>query len=748
MIMDGDAQFARFFDILARRSRMVVAIGLCGTMAIGLLAWSLPTKYTAKAEVVIEDSRGVPVNAGGLIRDAGADQATILTEVTALKSDDLLKNVFLQLKSDPAFQAIHAKPKQPSSEAEHDAEIPGGPPTSGLFDTAILRRWINEIESLRLPLSWGSPDAVPAAPGGLTMEALRQRLNVYQELGSHVISVTYTSTNADEAALVVNKIVSYYVDEGDAQRHASLNRSVLGLETKISDLKTEMGVLETLAAAYQTARGLNDGAKANLVDQKLGDLNHQLLVAQTDLAARSAPRVSLLALRGNASDWGHFLLQLNAAGLVDLHSQIMALLQSRQTSIVVARTADREPGGAEQVENRPLRARLAMLLDQALQKLTDDQNVAEARVTAIKERLDAVQSVSDDRHLNELVTAAAGVRHRYERLLQRRDELIEQRDGLSPMVGLLSRASPPDRPSSHNPLLFVPPGAIASVVFGCMVALIRDRMERTLRSESDVRAILGIRCAGMVPRLPRGGASRHPLSVPMAAYSEAIRSIMVSLQLSWPRRQASRVILITSSVPEEGKSTLATSLASYATRAGARVLLLDLDIGGLAATGDHLDQPNGTLGELLERDRIPLDTIRTADGTEFDYLPVRRGLAGDPLPLFSPDLVSDFLGRLRSGYDYIIVDSAPVLVVAEARFMAALADRILFVVRWGKTGRNEARRALELLRQARGADTETRNLISAVITRVDLKKHARRRHNDEAEALAKYSGYYITQRTL
>ena len=745
--MDGDAQFARFFNILARRSRMIAVIGVSGTIAAGLLAWSLPTSYTAKAEVVIDDSGEIPVNAGGLIRDAGADQATILTEVTALRSDTLLQKVLLQLKSDPAFQAIHAKPRPAPPETERDAEVPGAPAPSGGPDTAIWRRWLDEIGSFRFTHTNGSSDAALAASGGLTMEDLRQRLKVYQELGSHVISVTYTSTNADEAAVIVNKLVSFYIDEGDAQRHASLDRAVVGLETKITDLKSEMDILEASAAAYQTARGLNDGAKTNLVDQKLGDLNRQLSEAQTDLAARSARRVSLVALREDASEWGPFLSRLGAGGLVDLHNQIMALLQSRQDSIVVARLSDREPGG-DQVETRSLRTILGKLLDQALQKLTDDQKVAEARVTAIEQRLNTVQTVSDDRHLRELVTAAAAARRRYERLLQRHDELIEQRDGLSPMARLLSRASPPHRPSSHNPVLFVPPGAIASVVFGCLVALMLERMERTMRNESDIRATLGIDCAGMVPRLPRGSASRHPLSTRNAAYKEAIRSIMVSLQLGWPRQQASRVVLVTSSVPEEGKSTLATSLASFATCAGARVLLLDLDVGGRVAAWDHSNRAYGTLVELLRRDSIPIDTIRTADGTELDYLPVRRGLAGDPLPLFSPNLVSAFLGRLRNGYDYIIIDSAPVLVVADARLLAAFADRILFVVRWGKTSRDEARGALELLRQASSAYTDTTNPISAVITRVDLKKHARRHYGGNGEALAKYGGYYISEQEL
>jgi Mrp family chromosome partitioning ATPase len=205
------------------------------------------------------------------------------------------------------------------------------------------------------------------------------------------------------------------------------------------------------------------------------------------------------------------------------------------------------------------------------------------------------------------------------------------------------------------------------------------------------------------------------------------------------------VILVTSSVPDEGKSTLATSLASYATRAGARVLLLDLDISGAVAALNHLDRPNGTMGELLDRDSIPIDTIRTQDGTELDYLPVRRGMAKDPMPLFSPDLVMAFLRRLRTSYDYIIIDSTPVLVAAEVRLLAAFADKILFVVRWGKTKRVEARRALELLLQACNTNTETADLVSAVITQVDLNKHARRHSNDDAEAFAKYSSYYISE---
>jgi succinoglycan biosynthesis transport protein ExoP len=738
--MDADAQFARFVDILARRRRLIATISVCGTLAVGGLAWLQPTRYTAKAQIVVEDGRSLPVNGGGLIRDTSPDQATMLTEVTALSSDDLIIKVFEQLATDPAYQAIRGGTRTALMPRDGTAEQGGSLSHTLSNAVAPSLRWLSEHTWHRGSAERPSETSVSRLPPGLNIEEQRPRLKVFQELGSHVIAVSYTSTNPEESAAVVNKLVTYYVEEGDAQRRASLDRAIAGISGKISALKVEMESLEAQTAAYQTAHGLSDAAKTNVIDQKLGDLNRQLSEAQTDLAARTARRANFVALMEGAPDWDLFLSKLDMEGLVDLHNQAMALLQSRQDSVVVVSRTDRQP-----VSGKPMRDKVRPVLEKVAQKLTNEQNVAESRVEAIQQRLNAVQGASDDRKLRELVAASASVRHRFEYMVRRHDELVEQRDGLPSNARLLSRASVPSRPSSPNPLLFIPPGAIAFMVLGCMVALIRDRMEPALHSESDVRAILGINCAGLVPLLPRGlargGASRQLPNAP-ASYLEAIRSIMVSLQLGFLHRTGPKTVLITSSVPDEGKTTLAVSLASYATRAGLRVLLLDLDPRETATPREATGLPHGNMPDLLKRETIQVDTMRTADGTDLAYLPVCRGIQGDLLPLFSGEHVSELLRRLGRGYDYIIIDSAPVLAVAEARILAAVADKILFVVRWGRTSRAEARGAMNLLRRTGRSYTEADEPISAVITQVNLKRHARGRHGDLGDALAKYGGYY------
>ena len=169
---------------------------------------------------------------------------------------------------------------------------------------------------------------------------------------------------------------------------------------------------------------------------------------------------------------------------------------------------------------------------------------------------------------------------------------------MTPSARLLSLAPVPDSPSSANPILFIPPAAIAFLILGSFIAIVRDSFDKTFRTESDVISALGIGCSAMVPRL-RGLGRKRPheylLEMPYTSYAESIRSIMAGLRPVMSQRQGAKAILITSSIPGEGKTTVALSLAAYAARAGLRVLLLDFDfrkgsasreLGGTTEQGD------------------------------------------------------------------------------------------------------------------------------------------------------------------
>jgi succinoglycan biosynthesis transport protein ExoP len=559
------------------------------------------------------------------------------------------------------------------------------------------------------------------------IEQLERHLNVFQEAGSHVISVAYTSKNPAEAATVANKITDYYLAAGQDQSHLASDEAVTVLTHKIADLRAESESLEAAVAAYQTAHGMNDASKTNVIDQKLGDLNHQLSSTQAELAARRTRHAELLALRGARRDWAPLITGLDAQGLVDLHGQVLAVLEGRQDSIAVIPQAG-EASLQNQAAWQPLRDKVRKELDQALVKLSYEKSVATAQAAAIEQRLSAVQRASDDVRLRELVAAAAAAHHRYERLVQRRDALVEQRDDVTASARLLSRAAVPHRPSSLNPLLFLAPGIVAFLMLGCLVALLRDRLDQGVYSQNDVASVLGVRCAGFVP-LSRGVIPTEGTAMGTGAaaapFTEALRGIMVSLQLVAPHKRKPQVILVTSSVSGEGKTTLALGLATCAVRMGAKVLLLDMDAHAVtdmsAVPGSWpRREPGGGIVDLLAPDRALIEAIPTGLGMRLDYLRVWRGPAAELPSLFSGEQMSERVRRQWSDYDLIFIDSAPVLAKAEVRLLAAIADQIVFAVRWHKTRRDDARAALALLRGCgpHGADMTT--AISGAITQVDL----------------------------
>jgi uncharacterized protein involved in exopolysaccharide biosynthesis len=161
-------------------------------------------------------------------------------------------------------------------------------------------------------------------------------------------------------------------------------------------------------------------------------------------------------------------------------------------------------------------------------QLQHKTEIGAALVRAIQQRIATLQGGGAAAHLRELERELASTRRLYESLLQREEELHEQRESLSPNVRILSLASPPDRPSSPNPLLFVLPALMVFSISGSLIAVLRERMDDTVRSEGDIGDALGIPCLGLVPRLRRTGGMRphqHLLEKLFTPYTESIRSI-------------------------------------------------------------------------------------------------------------------------------------------------------------------------------------------------------------------------------
>lgn len=362
-------------------------------------------------------------------------------------------------------------------------------------------------------------------------------------------------------------------------------------------------------------------------------------------------------------------------------------------------------------------------------------------------RFDATQSVRSEGQETvvdprELQSRAAGSRQLYANLLQRQKEIREQQELIKPDVNILSLASPPTRPSSPNPILFMLPALIAFSICGGLLAVVLERLDGGLRSEREINDALGISCVGLVPRIPQkhlADLGEYLRAEPFSPYTEAIRSAVAALRLAEPGR-AAKVVLISSSVPKEGRTTLALSIAVYVASLGRRVLLLDFDWRRDPKLRDFGDEAENGVFDLIRQHGSQTESIQHIGDLGLHYLPMPRS-ESDPLAMFAHERVLPLLRKLRENYDSVIIDGPPVLGAGEVGLLASMVDRVLFVVKWGGTRRELACNALDLLRDTRGVDQNYTDP-TAIVTQVDLERHAGYRYGDIGECLLKYRQYY------
>jgi succinoglycan biosynthesis transport protein ExoP len=383
-------------------------------------------------------------------------------------------------------------------------------------------------------------------------------------------------------------------------------------------------------------------------------------------------------------------------------------------------------------------------LDSRIAEVKAEMEQSTAAVQAMLQKPDVTKPVEEIGEVNQrmqrLERDAAAKAQLYRSLLQRQQQLLDRQETVVPDAHVLSLAPPPDRPSSPNPLLFIPPAFILFLMGGSLLAVLLERLDRGLRSEREIDEALGIPCIGLVPRVEEVDRKcplhQYLLAEPFTAYAEAVRSIAATMQLASPSRHP-KVLMVTSSLPGEGKSTLAVSLSASIALMRRRVLLIDLD-SRRASTLRELegDSQRGVTDLLLtgaSRELSASKLVKPVPELGIDYLPMNR-FSIYSFMRFADEEMPSLIRKLRDSYDYVILNSPPVLGRTETRLLATLADEIFFAVKWGSTRREFAQNALSLLRNDDATSLAPRlQSVNAVITQVDLKKHAHYGYGDIGE---------------
>ncbi len=305
---------------------------------------------------------------------------------------------------------------------------------------------------------------------------------------------------------------------------------------------------------------------------------------------------------------------------------------------------------------------------------------------------------------------------------------------------MISTAPVPNGPSFPQPKIIIAVGFTSSLIVAGLLALIAESMQNGLRSTQQIERALGVRCLSHVPQVKGNGDCRphhYPARKPRSAYAEAIRAVHVSLQFAQLDRPP-RVVLVTSSLPGEGKTTLALSLAASAAAAGHQTIILDLDLRHPSvrpASGQPLTAPGIVelvTGEARLEGAVYTDPVQP----NLDMITVRRNPI-NPSDVLASKQMAQLVAKLRTKYKLIVLDMPPILGITDAKIAMHLADAVLFVVRWGKTKTEVAENGIAALRACRAP------IAGAVLTQVNMEAHAKGAYGDAATYYGKYKQYYL-----
>ncbi|RVB78514.1 exopolysaccharide biosynthesis protein [Mesorhizobium sp. M7A.F.Ca.CA.004.06.1.1] len=696
----------QLFVILARRKWSIIAFAVLGGLLAGLLGSLRPVLYESTTQLIVDaPSRGsLPVGAPS---SQDLVDSSIDDHITMLSSQDHLRRVMAALRKTGAAETGQDNSASRNSRLEPSATPP--PRTRSLAGGLLDRLWPGADQAAN------SPQAEDASE----LRALRRGMRVGQELRSRVISVAFADDSPARAALVANTFAQVYVDTLTKKRQASDQQELDAITASLPGLQNDLQAAANRLEKYRLSHGAIDQGSADNAARERADLSQQLSMSKADLAAVESRLRYVQQLR----EQGATLIALAEA----IGAPELADLAARQALA----PADQE-----------LRATTQSKIEQGVDKIAADANIFRAQIAALESRkniLDAVMADTASRlsGLRALEPQVSLLTQRYNELLGRQQDLTRRIGVPSAGISILSAAWPPTIPQTLPAIFLVPPGMILFAILGAMYVTMRNHFDRTFRGEAEAEAVLKVPCMGQIPEACGMHAKQLRnlvLGERRSAYSRAVTSLLIAAAPNALRARSSYTALVTSSMPQDGGTELAWSLALAGTRLGGRVLLVDLERKGVQLTLEFLHQFSERKNRHSFADyvcnRCDLEGA-VARLHEIGIDVMTAAPSDDLLALLSCEDGGKVMADLHATYRIVIINLPSALGRPEAKFLPGWADVVLFAIRWRKTPRTLARGVLELL-QGNGSLAIP---VGSVLTRVNLKKHAGYRLEDSADLL-------------
>jgi succinoglycan biosynthesis transport protein ExoP len=662
---------------LNRRKWLLVSTSLITTLIAAAALSLVPPEYTSTVRLAIDPASGA------------ANQTTLLAKIeTAEFLNKVDERHILQ---------------QPA---------PLGAATSPLFEEAWL--WINLQLSSFLGTS-PPPTASDTDEARLSDKAkkIRAMLSITPTT-DNTVTISVQATERRHAKRTADTLALLYVEETLRAEQDSNNSAAARTVEQLTFMKHSADAASNAVAKFRTQAGLSSGPNDQAVAQALATAMFALGQIQAEIIDRRTRIASLQDFRGATSD------ALNSPVIAAM--RVQEAEAARRVAEISQRYGELHPRVVQaKAELAQVRGAIAAEVKKIANSLDTELTAAQAKEKRLQDQVvDLKQKVSsleqNEIELKQLERIAEKEDAAYRELLRRTNERRAEQTVHPPIVRILAPASLPDAPSypQYGNVLAI--ALITGLIVGLAWSWLMESLDSGFRTGAQIEAQTGHILVGMVPALARSTLKkstpiRFAIENPTSVYAEALRSVQTSISLS-SSGPTPRVIMITSSVPGEGKSTFSCSLACLVARSrpNQRVVLVD-------CSGTR------TLSEILSRE----------NESGLFYLAARSNTENSA-ELLASDKMQTLMDELRDAFDLVFLDTPPLMAISDPRVLVPFADYIVFLIQWEKTERDLAAVALNLL----PADART----GVVLSQVNLRRHAQYGYADNGAYYSKYSSYY------
>jgi len=698
---------------IAKQKWIIIALGAAALVVAGGIAFSLPAIYQSTATVMIEATKGKVVNIEDVYGGMGQSREHYQTQVEILKSRDVaIKTIkALKLWDNPDFDPRKAK-----------------------------ESWVWQLKQ---SIGFGKPEPewTDDNLADAVLEKFQTLLSVEPVRLSQLVKVSFESTSPELSQKVVNTITEEYINSDRDARFSMTQKASAWLQERVSGLRKKLDDSERALQAYRDSQGLvNLGGSAQTMNsQAISNVTEQLVAARVRRAESEGVYNDIRQIRNSGkNDFSSIAAVMRHPSVITAKEQ-EAVAQQKMSELSQRYGYEHTKVVQAKAELQSAKQSLAMQSDAVAASLARDYEIARATERQLASELASARSSvaqvnRKEAQLGILEREVDANRQLYDLFMGRAKETTATNDMQDQVARVVDPAALGEQIKPKKAQLMVV-ALVLGLMAGSLFALLLDKLDNTLKGQDDAEERLKQPVLASLPILKseeRKKVMQNMLRAGNDMFSEGILTLRTGVLLS-NLDQANKIILVTSSVPGEGKSSVAANLAMALSKTKATLLIdadmrrpmvsrgLDLKAGakGLA----NLCAGTATVEESVQRlQDAPLHVMTAGD------------IPPNPAELLLSKRFKSTLQALSAHYDYIVIDSPPVELVTDAMILTPLATSTIFVTEAMGTPYPLARKALSRIERAGG------HVLGVVLNRVDFKKA--NKYYGQYAAYGKYGSYY------